>query len=151
MRLAIATLAATATLVSGCGVAKTTAKVAMAPVKVVGKTAEVAGKSVYHTGKGVYHTGKFMGEAAFMTGKGVYYVGKGVGTVVYRVGSVPVIVADRALDTTYKVLRITETTIDVGGKAYTLFRDIPRTELDAYIKALKSAKNVAEVVIDVVP
>ena len=60
-------------------------------------------------------------------------------------------ITNAALDSVNTVLSITETTIDIAGKAYTLYREIPRTELDAYIKALKSAKNVVEVVIDAFP
>ena len=97
-----------------------------APVKAVGKTAELAGKGVVLGG---------------------YYAGY----TAYQVGRVPVVVTDAALDTTYDVLLITEKTIDVAGKAYNVYKEIPRSQLQAYIKALKMAKNVAEVIIDRAP
>ena len=149
MRTLVLALAAS-TLLSGC--------IVTAPVKAVGKTAEFAGKGVYYTGKGVYKTGEavaktgyYAGKGMFLTGKGVVLVGYYAGYTAYQVGRVPVIVTDAALDTTYDVLLITEKTIDLAGKAYNVYKEVPRSQLQAYIKALKTAKNVAEVIIDKMP
>lgn len=146
-------LGAGALLLSGCGVAKTTGKVAALPFKAVYKTGEFAGKSVYHTsrlagkgvyntgkytGKGVYHTGKFAGESVIATGKGVYYV-----------GTVPVKVTDKALDTSAKVLNVTTQAIDLTGKVVTVTRRIQAAELESELAALEGATNVLGVVVDV--
>lgn len=131
------------------GACSTAGKVATAPFKVVGKTAEVAGKSVYYTGKGVYKTGEAVGKGVYYTGKGAYHVGKFAGTTVYHVGRTPVVITEKALDITQKTLSITETVVDITGKTYRLSREIPRTELEPYLKALEGAGNVAEVFIDV--
>lgn len=146
-------LAAAAAMLASCGVAKTTGKVAALPFKAVYKTGEFAGKSVYHTGriagtgvyktgelagKSVYHTGKFAGEAVIATGKGVYYV-----------GSVPVKITDRALDTTAKVLTVTTQAVDMTGKVVTVTRRIQAAQLDSELAALEGATNVLGVVIDV--
>lgn len=145
--------AATAGLLSACGVAKTTGKVAALPFKAVYKTGEFAGKSVYHTGrlagkgvyntgkytgKGVYHTGKFAGESVIATGKGVYYV-----------GTVPVKVTDKALDTSARVLNVTTQAVDLTGKVVTVTRRIQATELETELAALEGATNVLGVVVDV--
>lgn len=139
--------------VSGCGVAKTTGKVAALPFKAVYKTGEFAGKSVYHTGrlagkgiyktgeytgKGIYHTGKFAGESIIATGKGVYYV-----------GTVPVKVTDKALDTSAKVLSLTTQAVDLTGKVVTVSRRISASQLDTELAALEGATNVLGVVVDV--
>ncbi|WP_371395969.1 hypothetical protein [Fretibacter rubidus] len=139
--------------VSGCGVAKTTGKVAALPFKAVYKTGEFAGKSVYHTGrlagkgayktgeytgKGIYHTGKFAGESVIATGKGVYYV-----------GTVPVKVTDKALDTSAKVLSVTTQAVDLTGKVVTVSRRINASQLDSELAALEGATNVLGVVVDV--
>jgi len=140
-------------LLSGCGVAKTTGKVAALPFKAVYKTGEFAGKSVFHTGrlagkgvyktgeytgKGIYHTGKFAGESIIATGKGVYYV-----------GSVPVKVTDKALDTSARVLAITTQAVDLSGKVITVTRRIQAAELETELAALEGATNVLGVVVDV--
>ena len=138
------TAAAAALALAGCS---TAGKVATAPFKVVGKTAEVAGKGVYYTGKGVYKTGEAAGKGVYYTGKGLYHTGKFAGKTVYHVGRTPVVITDKALDMTLKTLEITETVVDVTGKTYRLSREIPRTELEPYLKALEGAGNVAEVFI----
>ena len=140
-------------LLAGCAVAKTTGKVAALPFKAVYKTGEFASKSIYHTGrlagkgvyktgeytgKGIYHTGKFAGESVIATGKGVYYV-----------GSVPVKVTDKALDTSARVLSITTQAIDLTGKVVTVTRRIQATELETELAALEGATNVLGVVVDV--
>ncbi len=128
---------------SGCGVAKTTAKVATFPFKAGYEVVETTGEGVYATGKfagkGVYNTGKF-------AGKGVYNVGKGV----YYVGSVPVKITDAALDTTSKVLRITTQMVDLTGKVVTVSRDIQSYELERELQAIKGAKNIISVLVDAV-
>ena len=143
---ALLTVTVASLALSGCS---TAGKVATAPFKVVGKTAEVAGKSVYYTGKGVYKTGEAAGKGVYYTGKGLYHTGKFAGTVVYQVGRTPVVITEKALDITQKTLNVTETVIDITGKTYRLSREIPRTELDPYLKAIESAGNIAEVFIDV--
>ena len=138
---------------SSCGVAKTTGKVAALPFKAVYKTGEFATKGVYHTGrfagksvyktgeytgKGIYHTGKFAGESVIATGKGVYYV-----------GTVPVKVTDKALDTSAKVLTLTTQAVDLTGKVVTVSRRIQASQLDGELAALEGATNVLGVVVDV--
>ncbi len=140
MKLAPKTILATLLLaggLSGCGVAKTTAKVATLPVKATVKTGEVAGKSVYYTGKGAYHTGKFAGNAAYQTGKGVYYV-----------GSVPVKITDKALDTTSKVLTVTTQAVDLTGKVVVYTKQIQAANLDAELANIKRMKNIISVLVD---
>ena len=148
--VAIAFLLGTSVLLSGCGVAKTTGKIVTAPVKLayktgevagkgVYKTGELAGKSVYYTGKGVYKTGEFAGKTAVNVAKGVYYI-----------GTVPVEITDRALDTTSKVLTVTTQALDVGGKVVTVSRQIQATELEAELAAIKGATNIVKVFVDAV-
>jgi hypothetical protein len=128
-------------LLSGCVVAKTTGKVAAAPFKVAYKTTELTAKGVVGTGKvagkTVIGTGKFAGQSAFAVGKGVYYV-----------GSVPVKITDKALDTTTKVLTITTQAVDLTGKVVTTSRQIQASELDAELRAIKSTANIIGVMID---
>ena len=142
-------IAGTALILSGCGVAKTTGKVAAAPFKAtyaVGKgvvnTGEAVGGAAIDTGefvgKGVYGTGKFVGEGVYAAGKGVYFV-----------GSVPVKITDAALDTTERVLRITTTMVDLTGKTVTVAKDIQSVHLNNELAKLKTAKNVLSVLVDV--
>jgi hypothetical protein len=149
-RTAIALLAVS--LLGGCVVAKTTGKVAALPFKGAYKTTELAGKAVYGTGKltgqtvygtgklagqTVYGTGKLVGKSALMTGKGVYYM-----------GSVPVKITDKALDTTNKVLTITTQVVDLSGKVATTTRRIQSYELESELLALRGATNVLSVFVD---
>lgn len=120
-----------AAVLGGCGVVKTTAKVASLPVKGAYKTTEL-------TTKGVYGTGKFAAKGVYGTGKTVYYVGK-----------VPVEIADGALDTTAKVLTITTTAVDLTGKVVTVSRDIQAYQLDKELSRLKLARNVIKVAVSV--
>ena len=124
-----------------CGVAKTTGKVAALPFKAVYKTSEFAGKSVYHTGrlagKTVYETGKFAGKTVAATGKGIYYI-----------GSVPVKITDKALDTSAKVLTLTTKAVDLSGKVVTVTRDIQAMELETELQALKGIKGLLNVFVD---
>jgi len=135
---------------SSCQVVKTTGKVAALPFKAVYKTGEFAGKtvyktgefagkSVYYTGKGVYKTGEFAGKTAVKAGKGIYYI-----------GTVPVKITDRALDTTAKVLTVTTQAMDVGGKVVTTARTIQSAELEAELAAIKGASNILNVVVDAI-
>lgn len=119
-----------ANMMGGCVVAKTTGKVAALPFKAAYKTTEIAGKTVYGTGK-------FMGKSAIAAGKGIYYV-----------GSVPVKITDKALDTTTKVLTITTQAVDLTGKVITTSRQIQAYELESELFALKGAKNVIGVLVD---
>ena len=115
---------------SGCAVVKTTGKVAALPVKAAYGTTKFAGKAVYGTGKAV-------GKGVIATGKGVYYI-----------GSVPVKITDKALDTTAKVLKITTQAVDLSGKVVTVSRDIQATQLDAELQALRGMKGLLSVFVD---
>ncbi len=128
---------------SGCQVAKTTGKVAALPFKAAYETSKFAGKSVYYTGKytgkGIYETGKFAGKSVAAMGKGVYYM-----------GTVPVKITDKALDTSAKVLTLTTQAADAGGKVLEVTRQIQATELDAELAALKGTANLLGVIVDVI-
>ena len=148
-----------AMILSGCQVAKTTGKVAALPFKAAYKTTEFAGKTVYKTGefagKTVYKTGEFAGKSVYYTGKGIYktgeFAGKSViaaGKGVYYVGTVPVKITDKALDTSAKVLTVTTQALDVGGKVVTTARTIQSAELEAELAAIKGAKNILSVFVD---
>ncbi len=130
-------------LLGGCVVAKTTGKVAALPFKGAYKTTELAGKAVYGTGRlagqTVYGTGKFVGKSAYATGKGIYYM-----------GSVPVKITDKALDTTNKVLSVTTQAVDLSGKVITTTRRIQSYELESELLALRGATNVLSVFVDAV-
>ena len=117
---------------SGCGVAKTTAKVATFPFK--------AGYEVVET------TGQVAWGVTEFTAEGIYKVGKGV----YYVGSVPVKITDAALDTTDRFLRITTQMVDLTGKVVTVSRDIQRVQLEKELLKYKGAKNVVSVLVDVI-
>jgi len=139
---------------SGCQVAKTTGKVAALPFKGVYKTTEFAGKTVYKTGelagKSVYYTGKYTGKGVYETGK---FAGKsviGVGKGIYYIGTVPVKITDKALDTTAKVLSVTTQAVDMTGKVVTVSRQIQATELEAELAAIKGATNILSVIVDAV-
>ncbi len=147
-------LITTSVMLTGCGVAKTTGKVAALPFKAVYKTTEFAGKSVYHTGrfagktvmgtgemagKTVYGTGKFAAKTVESTGKGIYYI-----------GTVPVKITDKALDTTAKVLTITTQVADVSGKVVEMSRTIQAAELETELMAIKGASNVLKVFVDAI-
>ncbi|WP_409433593.1 hypothetical protein ACJ3XI_03540 [Litorimonas sp. RW-G-Af-16] len=117
-------------MLGGCTVAKTTGKVAAFPVKAAYKTTKFAGNTVVGTTKAV-------GKGVWATGKGVYYI-----------GSVPVKVTDKALDTSSKVLTVTTQAVDLTGKVVTVSRDIQAAELNAELRALKGAKGLLSVVVD---
>jgi len=162
----VITVSFAASLLSGCAVAKTTGKVAALPFKAtyettkfVGKSAykttEFAGKSVVATGKGVYKTTEFVGKGVTATGKGVYKtteaVGKGVyntGKGIYYIGTVPVRITDKALDTGSKVLTLTTQMIDATGKAVSVTRQIQAAKLDMELGSIKGATNILSVVVD---
>lgn len=156
MRLSKFTLIAAicALTLSGCQVAKTTGKVAALPFKGVYKTTQFAGKTVYKTGelagKSVYYTGKYTGQGVYETGK---FAGKtvvGAGKGVYYIGTVPVKITDKALDTTAKVLTVTTQAVDVSGKVVTTARTIQSTELEAELAAIKGATNILNVIVDAI-
>lgn len=113
-----------------CVVAKTTGKVAALPFKAAYGTTKLAGKAVYHTGR-------FAGKSAYATGKGVYYV-----------GSVPVKITDKALDTTTKVLTVTTQVVGLGGKVMTVSRQIQSSQLDAELASIRASANIVGVFID---
>jgi len=129
-RLPFILLIAASFSLSACIVAKTTGKVAALPFKAAYGTTKFAGKSVYNTGK-------FAGKSAIATGKGVYYV-----------GSVPVKITNKALDTTTKVLTVTTQVVTLGGKVMTVSRQIQSSQLDAELAGIRSSANVLSVVID---
>jgi len=149
LKLKFLMCAMAALALSGCGVAKTTGKVAAAPFKAT----YAIGKGVVNTGEAVggaaIDTGEFVGGAAIDTtkfaGKSVYAAGKGV----YFVGSVPVKITDAALDTTERVLRITSQVVDLSGKTVTVVKDIQAVQLNSELAKLKTAKNVLSVLVDV--
>jgi len=156
MRLSKLTLIAgvCAFALSGCQIAKTTGKVAALPFKAVYKTGEFTGKTVYKTGelagKSVYYTGKYAGKGVYETGK---FAGKsvvGVGKGVYYIGTVPVKITDKALDTSAKVLTVTTQALDVGGKVVTTARTIQSAELEAELAAVKGATNILSVIVDAI-
>lgn len=147
-----AALFAAAATLQACGVAKTTGKIAALPVKAVYKTGEFAGKSVYHTGRlagtAVYKTGEFAGKSVYETGK---FAGKSVvatGKGIYYLGSVPVKITDKALDTSARVLAVTTEAVDLTGKVVTVTRDIQALELEAELQALKGVSNLLRVFVD---
>jgi hypothetical protein len=110
----------TTVLMSGCmTVAKTTGSVAALPFKAT------------------YHTGKAVGKGVIGTGKAVYYV-----------GSVPVKITDKALDTSIKVLTVTTKMVDLSGKVVTVSRQIQASQLEAELSGLSRATNVLSVVVD---
>ena len=139
---------------SGCQIAKTTGKVAAMPFKAVYKTGEFTGKTVYKTGelagKSVYYTGKYAGKGVYETGKFAGKSAMGIGKGIYYIGTVPVKITDKALDTTAKVLTVTTQALDVSGKVMTTARTIQATELEAELAAIKGAKNILNVVVDVI-
>lgn len=104
---------------SSCAVVKTTGKVAALPFKAAYKTTEFVGKSVWATGKGIYY-----------------------------IGTIPVKITDKALDTTSKVLTVTTQALDATGKAVSVTRQIKAAQLDAELAAVKGATNILSVVID---
>ncbi len=150
--LKLAVISVIASTLPACGVAKTTGKVAALPFKAVYKTGELAGKTVYKTGefagKSVYHTGRFAGKSVYETGK---FAGKTVaatGKGIYYIGSVPVKITDKALDTSARVLTLTTKAVDLSGKIVTVTRDIQAMELNAELQALKGIKGLLNVFVD---
>jgi hypothetical protein len=139
---------------SGCQVAKTTGKIAALPFKGVYKTTEFAGKTVYKTGElagsSVYYTGKYAGKGIYGTGKMAGKAVIGTGKGLYYIGTVPVKITDKALDTTAKVLTVTTQAIDVSGKVITTARTIQSVELEAELAAIKGATNILNVIVDVI-
>ena len=125
-----ALLIVAAIILPGCTVAKATGKVAAFPVKATYHTTKFAGKTVYGTTKAV-------GKGVWATGKGVYYV-----------GTVPVKITDRALDTTSKVLVVTTQALDATGKVISVSKQIQAAELNAELSAIKGAKNILSVFVD---
>lgn len=126
MRLCLIAMIAAMTL-PGC----------MTVAKGTGKAMALPFKATYATGKAAVGTTKFVGKSAFATGKGVYYV-----------GSVPVKITDKALDTTSKVLRITTQMVDLTGKVVVVSRDIQAAKLDEELGKYRFAKNVISVTVD---
>ena len=125
-------IAASAAMLSGCmTVAKGTAKAVTLPVK-----------GAYHgtkmVGKGVYGTTKFAGKSVYNTGKAVYYVGR-----------VPVVITDKALDTTSKVLVVTTQAVDLTGKVVVTSHKISSVKLDSELDKIRAAKNIISVMVDV--
>jgi len=128
-------------MLSGCAVVKTSGQVAALPFKAAYKTTEFVGKSAYKTtefaAKGAYKTTGFAGKSIWATGKGIYYV-----------GTVPVKITDKALDTTSKALTVTTQTLDATGKAVSVTRQIKAAQLDAELAAVKGATNILSVIVD---
>jgi len=141
-------------VLSGCAVTKTAGQVVAAPIKLTAKTAEVTGKGVYGTtkfagktvagtgvvaGKTVIGTGKLAGRAAVGTGKGLYYI-----------GSTPVHIANGALDTSNKILRVTTQMVDLSGKVVKVSRDIQAFQLESELAKYRGAKNVMDIAVSIV-
>lgn len=145
--IVLATLSAL--VLSGCAVHK----VVTVPAKGVYETTKFAGKTVIGagelTGKAVVGTAELTGKTVVGTtklvGKGVIATGKGV----YYMGTVPVKITDKALDTTAKVLTITTQAVDLSGKVVSVSRDISALQLEQELKNVKRAKNVLSVLVDV--
>lgn len=115
----IAVIASFCAMMSSCAVVKTTGTVAALPFKTAYKTTELVGKSVIATGKGIYY-----------------------------VGTVPVKVTDKALDTSSKMLMVTTQALDASGKAITVTRKIKAAQLGAELSAVRMASNILAVTID---
>ncbi len=138
-----------ALLLSGCAVHK----VVTVPVKGVYETTKFAGKTVVGagelTGKAVVGTAELTGKTVVgttkMVGKGVVATGKGI----YYMGTVPVKITDKALDTSAKVLTITTQAVDLSGKVVSVSREISALQLDQELKNVKRAGNVISVLVDV--
>lgn len=109
----------------------------MTVAKTTGKAAALPFKATYHTGKAAVGATKMVGKTAFATGKGVYYV-----------GSVPVKITDKALDTTTKVLTITTKMVDLSGKVIKVSRQIQAAQLDAELGHIRRMNNIISVVVD---
>jgi len=149
--LLLFTIAAT---LSGCAAVNATGNVITAPIKLTAKTAEVTGKGVYGAtkltgktvagtsviaGKTVIGTGKFAGKTVVGTGKGLYYI-----------GSTPVHIANGALDTSNKVLRVTTQMVDLSGKVVKVSRDIQAFQLENELSKFRGAKNIMDIAVSVV-
>ena len=65
-------------------------------------------------------------------------------------GTVPVKITDKALDTTSKVLTITTQAAEASGKVLEVTRTIQAAELEMELKALKGATNLLSVFVDVI-
>lgn len=134
---------AAAFALSGCAVTNAAGHVVTAPLKLTAKTTEFAGKGVYGTtklaGKTVVGTGKLAGRAALGTGKGLYYI-----------GSTPVHIANGALDTSAKVLRVTTQVVDMTGKVVKVSRDIQAFQLENELARYRGALNVMDIAVKVV-
>lgn len=100
--------------------------------------AKVAGSAVVLPVKGAYHGTR-------LAGKGLYYTGKGA----YTVGKVPVKLADGALDTTARVLKLTVLTLTAAGQVTSISRDIAAVSLTSELAAINSGSNVLEVLVEV--
>jgi len=113
----------------------------MTVAKTTGKAVALPFKATYHTGrltgKGVVGTTKFVGKSTIATGKGVYYV-----------GSVPVKITDKALDSSIKVLTVTTQVVDLTGKVVTVSRNIQAAQLDNELMNIRRAGNVLGVTVD---
>ena len=136
-------------VLSGCAIHK----VVTVPAKGVYETTKFAGKTVVGatelTGKAVVGTAELTGKTVVgttkMVGKGVIATGKGI----YYIGSVPVKITDKALDTSAKVLSVTTQAVDLSGKVVTVSKDIASIHLDTELQKIKGAKNVLSVLVDV--
>ena len=65
-------------------------------------------------------------------------------------GTVPVKITDKALDTTAKVLTVTTQAADASGKVLEVTRKIQATELEAELAALKGATNLLGIFVDAI-
>lgn len=84
-------------------------------------------------------------SGAVLAAKGLYYTGKGV----YYLGSIPVKIADKALDVTATTLLLTYKVVDTAGDIATISTIIASKSLDAELAAIKQIPNVIEILVDV--
>jgi hypothetical protein len=135
--------AAMSLTLGGCAATNAAGHIISAPVKLTAKTAEFTGKGIYGTtklaGKTVIGTGKIAGKTVVGTGKGLYYI-----------GSTPVHIANGALDTSNKVLRVTTQMVDLSGKVVKVSRDIQAFQLENELARYRGAKNIMDIAVSIV-
>jgi len=152
-RLIMTAIIATISL-GGCAVAKTTGAVIAAPIKVVGKTTELTGKGVIGatklTGKTAFGATKLTGDAIVGTSKLAGKTVVGAGKTIYYIGSTPVHIANGALDTSNKILRVTTQTVDLAGKVASVSRDIQAIHLETELMKYRGAANVLSIAVNAV-
>jgi hypothetical protein len=123
------------------------------------ETAKFTGKGLYYAGKGAYEVGEFGVDAAYTIGK--YSVGGVLNTMemaghgvrkvadgLYYLGSIPVRVTERALNTTDRLLRISVRIVDTAGRIVELAKDVSALQLESELGFLKNIAGIAELVLE---